>query len=96
VSSERASRHLELVAVDGEPTEGEITAVAEALAAVVEDERRNGALSTWRRISRAQGRRLGNTDYRDRFTAEDAWRLSARLPFGGREYQGRGGRGDSK
>jgi hypothetical protein len=35
-------------------------------------------------------------DYRDRFSAEDAWRLSARFPFGGREYAGRHGRGDAK
>ena len=96
MSRARARRHLELVAVDGEPTEEEISAVAEAVAALVEEERRNRSLSTWRRIGRAQGRRLGNTDYRDRFTAADAWRLSARLPFGGREFQGRGGRGDSK
>ena len=35
-------------------------------------------------------------DYRDRFTHEDAWRLSTRFPFGGREYPGRNGRGDTK
>jgi len=35
-------------------------------------------------------------DYRDRFTRDDAWRLSTRFPFGGREYPGRVGRGDTK
>jgi hypothetical protein len=35
-------------------------------------------------------------DYRDRFSHEDAWRLSARFPYGGREYPGLNGRGDAK
>jgi hypothetical protein len=35
-------------------------------------------------------------DYRDRFEAEDAWRLSARFPAGGREYPGLSGRGDAR
>ena len=35
-------------------------------------------------------------DYRDRFAKDDAWRLSARFPFGGREYPGLNGRADAK
>jgi hypothetical protein len=35
-------------------------------------------------------------DYRDRFSSDDAWRLSTRFPFGGREYPGRHGRGDAR
>lgn len=35
-------------------------------------------------------------DYRDRFSKDDAWRLSTRFPFGGREYPGKNGRADSK
>jgi hypothetical protein len=50
----------------------------------------------WKRAGRAQGRRLGNFDYRDRFDSADAWRLSTRFPFGGREYPGLNGRGDAK
>jgi hypothetical protein len=50
----------------------------------------------WLRAARSQGRRLGMFDYRDRFDPADAWRLSTRFPFGGREYPGRGGRGDTK
>ena len=88
--------HLELVTVDGHPTEDERTAIEAALHEQIEDERWRGSLSTWRRMGRAQGRRLGNTDYRDRFSSEDAWRLSVRLPFGGREYPGKNGRGDSR
>lgn len=89
-------RHLELVAIDGNPSDEELQAARAALADLVEDERWRSSLSVWRRVSRAQGRRLGNTDYRDRFSHEDAWRLSTRLPFGGREYPGRLGRGDSR
>ncbi len=89
-------RRLKLVAVDGEPTEDEQQAIHDALEEQIEDERWRGTLSTWRRMGRAQGRRLGNTDYRDRFSVEEAWRLSTRLPFGGREYPGRNGRGDTK
>jgi hypothetical protein len=35
-------------------------------------------------------------DYRDRFEADDAWRLSLRFPAGAREHVGRAGRGDSR
>lgn len=90
------SKRLTLVSVDGRPTEDEVTAIEAALEDQIEDERWRSTLSTWRRIGRAQGRRLGNTDYRDRFSNDDAWRLSTRLPFGGREYPGKNGRGDSK
>jgi hypothetical protein len=90
------SKRLTLVSVDGEPTEDEVTAIEAALEDQIDDERWRSTLSTWRRVGRAQGRRLGNTDYRDRFSSEDAWRLSTRLPFGGREYPGKNGRGDSK
>ena len=31
-----------------------------------------------------------------RFDTADAWRLSTRFPFGGREYPGLNGRGDAK
>jgi hypothetical protein len=39
---------------------------------------------------------LGMFDYRDRVERDDAWRLSTRFPFGGREYPGRLGRGDTR
>ncbi|MFP5297384.1 MAG: hypothetical protein ACLGHL_00140 [Actinomycetota bacterium] len=87
---------LEIVSIDGNPTDEERTAVESALVRMVEEERRNRAASVWRRASRAQGRRLGMYDYRDRFAAEDAWRLSLRFPAGGREYPGLNGRGDAR
>ena len=87
---------LELVSVDGNANEDEKRAIEAALVEIVEQERQARSSSLWLRAARSQGRRLGMLDYRDRFTHEDAWRLSARFPFGGREYPGRNGRGDTK
>jgi hypothetical protein len=88
--------HLRIVSVDGNPTEEERAAIEAALAKMIEEERRARAASVWKRAGRAQGRRLGNFDYRDRFDSADAWRLSTRFPFGGREYPGLNGRGDAR
>ena len=87
---------LELVSITGAPSEEEQKAIEAALEEMVEQERQATSSSLWLRAARSQGRRLGMLDYRDRFTHEDAWRLSARFPFGGREYPGRNGRGDTK
>ena len=87
---------LEIVSVNGELTDTERKAVEEALEMAVEEERRTKRASVWARSGRAQGRRLGMYDYRDRFSKDDAWRLSVRFPAGGREYQGLNGRGDAK
>ena len=97
-SSVRVRRRprLEVIAVDGNPTEGEKRAIQEALVQMVEAERAATSSSLWLRAARSQGRRLGMLDYRDRFSREDAWRLSTRFPFGGREYPGRVGRGDTR
>ena len=98
--SPRRNRDMEpdvhLVAIDPPPSDEEREALRAALVKVVEEERRGSELSLWRRAGRAQGRRLGMTDYRDRFSKDDAWRLSARFPFGGREYPGLVGRGDAR
>jgi hypothetical protein len=87
---------LELVKIDGDATEEERAAIQTALEEHVEAERQATASSLWLRAARAQGRRLGMYDYRDRFSKEDAWRLSARFPAGGREYPGLVGRGDAR
>lgn len=87
---------LELVTVEGEATEAESAAVLEALTQGIEEERRARSASIWLRSARAQGRRLGMYDYRDRFSHEDAWRLSTRFAAGGREYPGLLGRGDAR
>lgn len=87
---------LQLVSVDGDPDAEQRRAVEAALEHIVDQERNARASSLWLRAARSQGRRLGMFDYRDRFSAEDAWRLSTRFPFGGREYPGLNGRGDAK
>lgn len=89
-------RHVEVVSVDGDATEAERRAVEIALERLVERQRSERTPSMWLRAGRAQGRRLGMLDYRDRFSREDAWRLSTRFAFGGREYSGLNGRGDAK
>ncbi|MGH2806013.1 MAG: hypothetical protein ACRDKT_01935 [Actinomycetota bacterium] len=88
--------HLELVDLSGDASEEEKEVVRAALEKMVEEERQALASSLWLRASRSQGRRLGMLDYRDRLNRDDAWRLSARFPFGGREYSGLHGRGDAK
>ena len=85
-----------LVSIDGRPTEAARDALATALERIVDWERQAQTPSMWLRAGRARGRRLGMYDYRDRLDAGDAWRLSARFPSGGREYQGRSGRGDAR
>ena len=87
---------LEIVAVEGNPTEEERRALDEAMRGLIARERREAAASVWLRAGRAQGRRLGMFDYHARFEPADAWRLSTRFPFGGREYSGLSGRGDAK
>ncbi|MDQ4065167.1 MAG: hypothetical protein M3161_03890 [Actinomycetota bacterium] len=91
-----ARARLELVSVDGNPTDEERRALQAALEHLVDQERQATSTSLWLRAARAQGRRLGMLDYRDRFAKDDAWRLSTRFPFGGREYPGLLGRGDAK
>ena len=78
------------------PTDEERAVLEAALEEIVEHERQAKSSSLWLRAARSQGRRLGMLDYRDRFSKDDAWRLSARFPQGGREYPGLNGRGDAK
>lgn len=91
-----ARRRLHVVDITGSPTDEERRAVEVALERIAEQERQARLSSLWLRAARAQGRRLGMLDYRDRFAKDDAWRLSARFPFGGREYPGLNGRGDAR
>ncbi len=95
-SSYQPRPRLELVSVHGNPTDEERRALQAALEHLVDQGRQSTSTSLWLRAARAQGRRLGMLDYRDRFAKDDAWRLSTRFPFGGREYPGLLGRGDAK
>lgn len=95
--TERTRRpRLEVLAVSGAASEAEVGAAQDAITRQIESERAAGTTSLWLRAARAQGRRLGMYDYRDRFSSDDAWRLSARFPAGGREYPGLVGRGDAR
>ena len=87
---------LEIVSITGAPSDEEKAVLNEALLEMVEKERQATTSSLWLRAARSQGRRMGMFDYRDRFSKDDAWRLSTRFPFGGREYPGRVGRGDTR
>jgi hypothetical protein len=89
-------RRIELTRVSPAPTDEERAVLEAALAEMVESERQARSSSLWLRAARSQGRRLGMLDYRDRFSKDDAWRLSARFPQGGREYPGLNGRADAK
>jgi hypothetical protein len=87
---------LEIISVTPEPSAQERAALQGALGQIAASEMRARAASVWLRAGRARGRRLGMYDYRDRFDATDAWRLSLRFPTGGREYQGKPGRADAR
>ena len=89
-------RRVEIESISPQPTPEEERALRAALEEVVEKERQAASSSLWLRAARSQGRRLGMLDYRDRFAKDDAWRLSARFPSGGREYPGLNGRADAK
>lgn len=94
--SNRRHSRLEVVSIDGKPDEAETQAIARALDELAAKEKAERTASIWLRAGRAKGRRLGMFDYHARFEAADAWRLSTRFPFGGREYPGLNGRGDAK
>lgn len=96
MTADRKHPRFEIVSTRGHPSEDEERAVASALERVLERERQARSASVWLRAGRAQGRRLGMYDYRDRFSREDAWRLSVRFPPGGREYPGLIGRADAR
>ncbi len=91
-----ARQRVESLEIGGNPTPPEERAVIAALERLMEERHQATSTSLWLRAARSQGRRLWMMDYRDRFSRDDAWRLSARFPFGGREYSGLHGRGDAK
>ena len=92
----QGGHRLEVVSIEGRPSDAEKQAIARALEELAAKERAEHTASIWLRAGRAQGRRLGMFDYHARFETADAWRLSTRFPFGGREYPGLNGRGDAK
>ncbi|MDQ3646483.1 MAG: hypothetical protein M3345_06040, partial [Actinomycetota bacterium] len=96
VTDGRDRPRLDLIRIDGSASDEERDAARRAIEEAIAAERRARSSSIWLRSSRSHGRRLGMLDYRDRFSKDDAWRLSTRFPFGGREYPGLNGRADAK
>lgn len=96
IGAHKEPPRLEVAAISGNPTELERRAIEAAVRDLVEAAEAAETPSLWLRSGRAQGRRLGMFDYFDRFEAGEAWRLSTRFSFGGREYPGLSGRGDAK
>ena len=89
--------HLELVSVEGNATDEERSGDrSRARHGDRGGAQRTRGLRLEARLASAKDAGSGMYDYRDRFAAEDAWRLSARFPTGGREYPGLNGRGDAK
>jgi hypothetical protein len=82
-------------AITGEPTPQEEKAVARALELLAAEDRSATSTSTWKMAGRAWATRSGILDYRTRL-GRDSWPVAERLPWAGRAYEGRHGRGDSK
>jgi hypothetical protein len=91
----RPAVKVEVAAITGMPTPDQQRAIAQALELLVEEERRAAAVSPWKMAGRAWATRSGTLDYRTRL-GRDAWPVTDRLPWAGRLYDGRGGRGDSR
>ena len=84
-----------IASIGGKPTPDQERAIARALELLVTEEHRATATSTWKMAGRAWATRSGALDYRTRL-GRDLWPVTDRLPWAGRLYDGRGGRGDSK
>lgn len=91
----RATVDVPVAAIAGEPTPEEARAIARALELLVAEERRATSTSAWKMAGRAWATRSGILDYRTRL-GRDSWPVADRLPWAGRAYEGRRGRGDSK
>jgi hypothetical protein len=81
--------------VSGTPAPDQEQAIARALELLVAEERRATATSPWKMAGRAWATRSGALDYRTRL-GRNPWPVTDRLPWAGRLYDGRGGRGDSR
>jgi hypothetical protein len=92
---QRATIDVAGAAIAGEPSAEEEKAIARALELLVAEERRATSTSAWKMAGRAWATRSGILDYRTRL-GRDSWPVADRLPWAGRTYDGRRGRGDSK
>ena len=84
-----------ITAITGEPTPEEQKAIARALELLVAEDRSAMSTSPWKMAGRAWATRNGILDYRTRL-GRNPWPVAERLPWAGRTYEGRHGRGDSR
>ena len=98
---DRDSASFEVFRLHGNPTPEEQTAVLDALEAMLARERSGpatttaGVTSAWKLSGRLTARRGGILDARTTL-GPGGWPATARLPWSGRGYEGRRGRGDSR
>jgi hypothetical protein len=84
-----------IAAITGDPTPEERKAIARALELLAAEDRRATSTSAWKMAGRAWATRSGILDYRTHL-GRASWPVTDRLPWAGRAYEGRHGRGDSK
>ena len=99
VPGDRPERRFEVFRIRGNPTAEEeavvLDAIEELLAREQPGEGPVARTSTWKLAGRLAARRGGVLDSRT-FLGGAVWAASARLPWTGRTYDGRTGRGDSR
>ncbi|HMC79137.1 MAG TPA: hypothetical protein VKO35_01140 [Acidimicrobiia bacterium] len=99
VPPDEPERGFEVFGVRGNPTAEEEAAVLEAIEELlVREQRGEGPVartSAWKLAGRLAARRGGILDSRTSLGGA-TWAASARLPWTGRAYGGRTGRGDSR
>jgi hypothetical protein len=81
--------------IEPEPTDADRQAIIKAVEVMIEREEQLARPSSWR-LSGWVAQRTGITDLARWLPSTRVWPLSTRLPRGGREYPGLGGRGDAK
>jgi hypothetical protein len=91
---------FDVFGVQGNPTAEEQTAILEALEEFLRVDRQAGgglgpSHSVWTLAGRLAARRGGILDVRSSL-GRSAWPASARIPWSGRAFQGRIGRGESR
>lgn len=83
------------VRISGSPTPEEEAAVLAAIEKMLRGERDRMRPSPWKMAGRALAARSGILDYRGRLGV-NSWTSTGTLPFTGRPYSGRHGRGDAR
>lgn len=86
---------MERYEISGSPTPEEEAAILKALEQLLRSERDARTASAWKMAGRALATRNGLLDYRQHLP-QGGWVMAKSLPWTGRPYNGRHGRGDAK